>query len=82
METCADIEALLECGLERRAKMATKVHDHSSRSHLIVSISAAFQQHDDIDDCRSEPGTPYKHPQSIDDSVDDEFGKKILKSVL
>lgn len=35
----SDIEKLMEHGLHHRAMIATKVHEHSSRSHLVVTIT-------------------------------------------
>nr|XP_039248539.1 kinesin-like protein KIF25 [Styela clava] len=34
-----DIEKWMEHGLRHRAMMATKVHEHSSRSHLVVTLT-------------------------------------------
>ena len=77
VETAKDIQSLLECGLDRRAKMSTKVHDHSSRSHLIVSVTATFFRGND--DCRSDSGTPRKRPQSALECHDfDSFGNILL----
>ena len=77
VESADDIQALLECGLERRAKMSTKVHEHSSRSHLIVTITATFIQQTDNSPCHSEPGTPRTRPQSAMDCTEgDEFGEQ------
>lgn len=39
VHSSADIEKWMEHGLRHRAMIATKVHEHSSRSHLVVTLT-------------------------------------------
>lgn len=39
VHNASDIEKWMEHGLRHRAMMATQVHEHSSRSHLVVTIT-------------------------------------------
>ncbi|XP_078488302.1 kinesin-like protein KIF25 [Ciona intestinalis] len=66
-----DVESLMRLGLNRRAQIATNVHEHSSRSHLIVTVTAIVCQHDArpqsvSSNVSSEPNTPRRRPSSVD----------------
>uniref|UniRef100_H2YVI1 Kinesin motor domain-containing protein n=1 Tax=Ciona savignyi TaxID=51511 RepID=H2YVI1_CIOSA len=62
--SCAeDVETLMRIGLNRRAQISTNVHEHSSRSHLIVTVSATVCQQDTRPPSSdSEQRTPRKRP--------------------
>uniref|UniRef100_F6V5G2 Kinesin motor domain-containing protein n=1 Tax=Ciona intestinalis TaxID=7719 RepID=F6V5G2_CIOIN len=66
-----DVESLMRLGLNRRAQIATNVHEHSSRSHLIVTVTAIVCQRDArpqsvSSNVSSEPNTPRRRPSSVD----------------